>query len=121
MRQYTINDLTVLSYNGRTSMLEEIGTGSLEVSAADMQNPAALDAWDDGECGRKSATLSATLAANVGETPWWSAVGGRGTLSMTDDGNPISGTFRHLKATKHYGEGQTWDVELKSCGVVSGI
>jgi hypothetical protein len=118
-RLYYKEDVTVLSYNGNTGMVDDLGSGTLEITTADVENSALMDDWTDTSTTKKTATFEGELAADSTRGNWFTQVGSTGALAFVDTETSVSGTFLCTKASKVLGDALRWNVSLKSKGTVT--
>ncbi len=118
-RMYFKEHVTVLSYNSITGMLTTLGSGTLEVTAAEAENSALMDEWTDQNPTKKTATFEGELAAETTGENWFSEVGGTGALTFTSSHGTVSGTFLCTKASESLNDAMRWNVSLKNKGTVT--
>ena len=118
-RQYYKEHVTAFSYDGDTGMMDDVGSGTLEISTADVENSALKDAWTDSNLTKSTATFEGELVADSSSTNWFAKQGGSGTLLFTDGNGSITGTFVCTKVSKSLNDAMRWNVSLKSKGTVT--
>ena len=118
-RQYFREHATVLSYNSMTSMLMDLGSGTIEVTAAEAENSTLKDEWTDQIATKKTATFEGEMASDTAGPNWFSEVGGSGQLIFTCASGTVSGIFACYKATQQLDDAMRWSVSLKSRGPVT--
>ena len=119
-RVYTKEHCTVFSYDGDTSILAQLGNGTITGEVEELTNRALLDTATDFEFGATTWRIEAGLACENGETTdWFTKLAGSGPLIITTASRTLSGTFGVLKTEKAHADAVTWSVSLKSKGTVA--
>lgn len=116
---YFQDDVTVLSYDGNTALLTEIGSGKIRVEGKDVENSALKDTWEDGKTTKKVATFEGEIRCSATAGAWFTKVGGQGALVFTSSGPTVNGTFEIMSAEVDLNDAMRWNVSAKSRGTVT--
>lgn len=120
-RMYGDVDVTAFSFD-TADALNELGSGTLKIEAASVENSALKDAWTANHSGRKTVTFTGEFACDTLEgVHWWAKVGTTAAMVFTDTVGSISGQFTVESAEKSINDAMKWNVSLKNDGEVTGI
>jgi hypothetical protein len=118
-RLFTREHVTVLSFDTETSMLTQLGEGTLTKEVTKFENKAVKDSSGHYYYGPYTYTFVGELAGEAGRLNWFTRVGTFGTLTFTSNGGSVTGQFGVDSAALKSADAMRWTVRMTSNGDVT--
>jgi hypothetical protein len=116
---FTKEDCTVFSFDGKTGMLTELGSGTVTKTINKIESKALLDASQRIKYGNYAYTVDAELRATTELGNLFPETGVIAALTITTDVYTLSGNFGCDEVSNVLGEAMRWNVKLSSDGDVT--
>jgi len=118
-KQFFKEDVTVLSFNSITGMMDDLGRGTATIEAETVENRALLDDWKDGIATVKGLVYEGELAATDETGTWLGQVGTTAAFVYTSTNETVSCNCVCTRAEKVDEDAQRYNVRLESRGEVT--
>jgi len=113
-RMYYKEHVSVFSFGTYTSLMIQLGDGTLSGECDEIENSALKDVSADFAAGKIKWTFEGELACEEGSIyNWFTALGAEGALVFTDENGTVEGTFVVTKTSKKLGDALRWNVSLR--------
>jgi hypothetical protein len=118
-RMYFKEDVSVLSFDGNTGVMSNLGDGTIGWDRTEIENSALMDVDTDSIGGKRKWTFEGELACEEGDYNWLGDDGTAKPLVFTSTNRTISGNFRCIKANQKLGDAMRYNVSLVNAGNVT--